>query len=186
MSNFSIDGLVTGLDTSSIIDKLMTVERAPEATMTKQKADYDAQVKAWNDIATALTSVSNVSNDLLTSQKLALFSATSTTPSIATATVTAGGSASPSSVSLRVDALATSHQVASQGAASATGALGAGTTTLGVGLPALGIDYASADSTISAGASSIQGRRRSMGRRRDPPATAAPVAEELRSSATCA
>lgn len=133
----------------------MKIERAPSATLTTQKADYDAQVKAWNDIATALTSVNNASNDLLTTQKLALFSASSSAASIATASVTAGGSPAPSSLALRVDALATSHQVASQGAASASSALGAGTTTLGVGLPALGIDFAQADGAVSAGAHAV-------------------------------
>lgn len=155
MSNFSIDGLVTGLNTSSIIESLMRIERAPVATITQHKADFDAQVKAWNDIATALTSVSNASNELLTTQKLSLFSASSSAATIATASVTPGATALPSSLSLRVDALATSHQVASQGAASATSALGAGTTTLGVGLPALGIDFASADGAASAGAHAV-------------------------------
>lgn len=155
MSNFSIDGLVTGLSTTSIIDNLMKVERAPEQVMTDKKSAYDAQVTAWNDITTALNALSTAGGDLLTTQKMALFSASSSTPAVASASVTAGANVSPTTLSLRVDQLATAHQVASNGVASASSTLGAGTTTLGVGLPALGIGYAKADGAIAAGAHSI-------------------------------
>lgn len=155
MSNFSIDGLVTGLSTSSIIDSLMQVERAPAQVMATKKTAFDAQVTAWNDIATALGTLSTAGGELLTSQKMALYSATSSTPTVASASVTAGASVSPTTVSFRVDQLATAHQVASNGVASASSTLGAGTTTLGAGLPALGIGYARADGSLSAGAHSI-------------------------------
>jgi flagellar hook-associated protein 2 len=155
MSNMSVDGLVTGLDTSSIITKLMTVERAPETTMVKAKAEFDAQATAWNDINSALSSLSTAAGDLTTTQKLALYAATSSASSLATATVTAGSAVTPTSLTLRVDALATAHQVASAGAVSASSALGAGTATLGVGLPALGIGFARADATVPAGAHAV-------------------------------
>lgn len=154
-SNFSIDGLVTGLSTSSVIENLMKVERAPEQVMTDKKSAYDAQITAWNDITTALNSLSTAGGDLLTTQKMALFSASSSTPTVATASVTAGASVSPTTLSLRVGQLATAHQVASNGVASASSTLGAGTTTLGVGLPALGIGYAKADGSLAAGAHSV-------------------------------
>ncbi|MDP1891396.1 MAG: flagellar filament capping protein FliD [Gemmatimonadaceae bacterium] len=155
MSNFSIDGLVTGLSTSSIIDSLMQVERAPATVMATKKAAFDSQATAWNDIATALNSLSTAGGELLTSQKMALYSASSSSPTVASASVTTGASVSPTTVSFRVDQLATAHQVASNGVATATSTLGAGTTTLGVGLPALGIGYAKADGSLSAGAHSI-------------------------------
>ena len=82
-SNFSIDGLVTGLSTSTIIEQLMRVERAPEQVMVDKKSAFDAQVTAWNDITTALNTLSTAGGDLLTTTKLALFSATSSTPTVA-------------------------------------------------------------------------------------------------------
>jgi flagellar hook-associated protein 2 len=133
----------------------MKVERAPEQVMTDKKSAYDAQVTAWNDITTALNALSTAGGDLLTTQKMALFSASSSTPAVASASVTAGASVSPTTLSLRVDQLATAHQVASNGVASAASTLGAGTTTLGVGLPALGIGYAKADGSLAAGAHSV-------------------------------
>ena len=154
-SKFSIDGLVTGLDTSSVISNLMKVERAPEQVMTDKKSAFDAQTTAWNDITTALNTLSTAGGDLLTTQKMALFSASSSTPTVATASVTAGASVSPTTLSFRVDQLATAHQVASNGVASASSTLGAGTTTLGVGLPALGIGSAKADGSLAAGAHSV-------------------------------
>jgi flagellar hook-associated protein 2 len=155
MSNFSVDGLVTGLDTTSIITKLMNVERAPEATLQTQKVAFDAQASAWNDINSALSSLSRATSDLSTLPKLALFSASSTAASLASASVTSGSLASATSITLRVDALATAHQVASAGAATATSALGAGTATLGVGLPALGIGFARADASVASGAHAV-------------------------------
>src|SRR6478672_6380861 len=122
----AVDGLVTGLQTSTIIDNLMKVERAPETVMQTQKTNFDSEANAWNDINSALSSLSTASNDLSTFSKLALYSASSTAPTLASATVTSGSSVSPTSVTLRVNALATAHQVASAGAASATTALGAG------------------------------------------------------------
>ncbi|HVT77413.1 MAG TPA: flagellar filament capping protein FliD [Acidimicrobiales bacterium] len=151
----SVDGLVTGLQTSTIIDNLMKVERQPETQMTTQKAAYDAQANAWSDISTSLTSLASATGDLSTLTKLALYSASSSAPSIASATVAPGASIAPSSLTLRVDALATAHQVAAAGATSTTAALGAGTTTLGVGLPALGIGFARADASVGSGAHAI-------------------------------
>jgi flagellar hook-associated protein 2 len=155
MSNFSVDGLVTGLDTTTIISNLMKVERGPEAVMQKQEAAFDAQANAWSDVSSSLTSLSTSANDLSTLQKLALYSATSSSSAIASASVTSGSTVSPTSITLRVDALATAHQVASAGAMSASAALGAGTATLGVGLPALGIGFARADASVSSGAHAL-------------------------------
>lgn len=155
MSNFSVDGLVTGLNTSSIIESLMRIERAPETVMVSKKAAFDAQASAWNDINTALGTLATAANDLLTAQKLSLYAASSSSPTVATATVTAGAAVSPTSLNLRVDALATAQQVASAGAASAVSALGAGRATLGAGLPALGIDYARANVAMNAGAHAV-------------------------------
>ncbi|HVV35250.1 MAG TPA: flagellar filament capping protein FliD [Acidimicrobiales bacterium] len=151
----SVDGLITGLQTSTIIDNLMKVERQPETQMATQKSAYDAQAAAWADISTGLSSLSTATSDLSTLPKLALYSAASSAPSLASATVTPGSTAAPTSLTLRVDALATAQQVASSGAASATSALGAGTATLGSGLPALGIGFARADASVNTGAHAL-------------------------------
>src|SRR5579859_7682162 len=103
MSTSSIDGLVTGLQTSTIIDNLMKVERQPETQLQTQKAAYDAQSSAWSDINTSLGSLSSAAGDLSTLQKMALYSASSSNPSLASATVTPGSTAAPTSVTLRVN-----------------------------------------------------------------------------------
>src|SRR5581483_1315275 len=148
VSNFSIDGLVTGLNTTQIISQLMYVERQPETQMQTQKTALDAQAKAWADLTATMTSLSNASSDLVAASKLALFSATSNSSFV---TATASASAKPGSITFQVQRLATAHQVASGGVASASTTIGAGTATLGSGLPALGFSGAVADSALAAG-----------------------------------
>jgi flagellar hook-associated protein 2 len=64
MAGIQLTGLVSGLDTASIIDQLMTVEKAPRQKITLQQ---DATVKRQsllNEIGTKLTAVKTANDDL--------------------------------------------------------------------------------------------------------------------------
>ena len=152
MSNFSIDGLVTGLNTTEIISQLMSVERAPVRLMQAKVATFNAQLAAWKDLATRLASLSTASADLATTSRLALYSASTSSPAVS---AVASGSATPASLTLRVQSLAAAHQVATGGVAAPASLVGAGTATLGPGLPVLGLAGAAADASLATGTHSV-------------------------------
>lgn len=151
-SNFSIDGLATGLNTTQIISQLMSIERGPERIMQAKVSAFDAQAAAWKAIAAKLGALGTATADLVTPTRLNLLSATSSSASV---TATASTSASPGSLTFRVAALATAHQVVSAGVASSASVVGAGTATLGQGLPALGLRGAVADVDLADGAHTL-------------------------------
>ncbi|MGH2684480.1 MAG: flagellar filament capping protein FliD [Actinomycetota bacterium] len=154
MASIFFDGLMSGLDTTAIIKALMSAEAAPKARLELRQATYDKRVDAWGSISTALSSLRTAGNDLLTPQKFNLFKATSSDTTIATAT--ASSSAAPGSFSFRVAALAASHQVMSQGFASTTSLVGAGTFTVGEGIAQLGLTNVQASSTLTSGAHTLK------------------------------
>src|SRR3954462_644322 len=112
----ALDGLVTGLNTSDIINQLMSVERQPLLRLQARQADYDARVTAWNDISSSLAGLRTSILDILSPTKFNLFSATSSDTSRLTAT--AGTNSTAGTTTFRVNTLAAAHQVMSQAFAS--------------------------------------------------------------------
>ena len=94
--SMAIDGLVSGLDTTSLINSLMQLDAAPQ-TLLKNK------VSATQDMITALQGLNSKIADLATladntakAGALDLYTVSSSSPSL-TATTTAGASAGSSS-----------------------------------------------------------------------------------------
>jgi flagellar hook-associated protein 2 len=135
-SLFSVDGLVSGLDTSRIIAQLMAVERRGVSRMEDRQRSYDARIAAWGDIGAKVAALRSALDALTGVAPLALFAASSTNTSVLTAT--AGPSAQVGSTILRVTALAAAHQLASAGFASSGTEVGAGTITIGGAMSQIG------------------------------------------------
>ena len=57
-------GLATGLDTSSIIDQLMNIERQPLARLEADKTSLNNRLKAFTELDTRLKSFSDTIKDL--------------------------------------------------------------------------------------------------------------------------
>jgi len=106
----SIDGLVSGLDTTTIINQLMQVERQPQVIMKSRQDAMKAQLDAYASVGSKLEAVTSAATALQRSGGWALRTATSTNPSVATASVRDG--ASPGSLSFTVDQLASGHGLA--------------------------------------------------------------------------
>ena len=154
MSNISFDGLITGLDTTAMIQRLMAVERQPLVRLQERQKAFDARVTAWGDISTSLSSVRTALSNILSPAKFDLFSATSSDKSILTAT--ASPTASPGALTFRVTALAAAHQVMSQAFTSSSQLVGAGTFTVGEGLSQLGFSGAVASGALTEGTHSLK------------------------------
>jgi flagellar hook-associated protein 2 len=133
----SVDGLITGLDTTQIISQLMAIERRGLNRLEEQQRRYDARLSAWNDIGAKLGNLRSVLDALTGVNPLALFAATSSNTGVLTAT--AGSGAQVGSTTLQVGAIAVAHQLGSAGFASSSSVVDAGTMTIGGGMGTVGV-----------------------------------------------
>src|SRR3954470_16795949 len=81
----SIDGLVSGLNTTDIISQMMSLERQPVTRLQTQQAGFDAQVSAWTDLAAKSLNLRSVAGAISDNGKLNLLLASSTDTSILSA-----------------------------------------------------------------------------------------------------
>ncbi|GAB4318463.1 MAG: hypothetical protein Kow0074_07680 [Candidatus Zixiibacteriota bacterium] len=132
MAGFSIDGLVSNLDTTSIVNAIIEAERGNVNLLEERTEIATNELTTYNAIAAKMLALKAAIQPLL---KPAAYNAISLEVSDETAvSVTATGTVAPGTYTLNVDRLATNHQVASQGFDDpATASLGSGTITVGVG-----------------------------------------------------
>ncbi|MFN8051665.1 MAG: flagellar filament capping protein FliD [Acidimicrobiales bacterium] len=109
-SSSSIDGLASGLDTTTIINNLMAAERVPVDLMTARKATAQSALDAYKSIETKLSAISTASAALEKSSGWDVRTATSSNTSVATATAADG--AALGGIQFTVDRLAATHGVA--------------------------------------------------------------------------
>jgi flagellar hook-associated protein 2 len=151
----SIDGITTGLDTTSIIDSLMAVERQPVTRLQAQQANDDAKIAAWKAISAAFDKVRSASAAISTKFGLSAAKVTSSNP--AAVTVSAASTAPSGTVRFRVSQLATAEQrISSAGIGDATAAAGDGRIAIGVGLGATGITGLTPDADAAAGVYAVR------------------------------
>jgi flagellar hook-associated protein 2 len=141
---FSASGLITGIDSASIIKQLLQIERQPEIRIKKQIAAFEKQRDAIRDLRTQLTTLRDKAQDFQFGDIFDKFTTNSTNTGVLT--VSAGGS-NPASGSFLVDVL----QVASATVATSSASLGAAID------PAVSLDSSGLSQTITAGDFSING-----------------------------
>src|ERR1700755_3043572 len=64
MAGIQVSGLVSGIDTGSIIDQLMAVEKAPRTKITNAQEIDGKKVDLLNDLKTKLTTLKSANRDL--------------------------------------------------------------------------------------------------------------------------
>ena len=137
---FNIGGLSSGLDTNSIIDQLLQMERQPIVKMQSRQAKLRTVDSAWGQVNTKLSGLRTALEklDRLGDFKNA-WTATSSNTAVATASVT--GTPTAGSVSFSVGTLASAKQLSSSTAYATTDTLvGDGTFTVDVGGTQTSID----------------------------------------------
>ncbi|MGY4643776.1 flagellar filament capping protein FliD [Cellulomonas sp. URHB0016] len=106
MATFGIDGLASGLDTTSMINQLMQIESTPQ-TLLKSKQT------ATTNLATALqtlnTKVASLKDAATKAATATSWSATKATASAESVTATTTTASTPTELTFRVDALAASQ-----------------------------------------------------------------------------
>lgn len=131
----SVDGLVSGLDTTSIISQLIELERRPIDLLEKKQETLAEQKSAWQEVNTRLLALETAANDIRTSNEFSAKSGvfkSNNTNGGSVLSVTAGSDVAAASHAIVVSQLALAKKSASNEAfASTTSAAGAnGTITI--------------------------------------------------------
>ena len=101
-----IDGLVSGLDTTALIDSLIKAEAGTQTLLSRKVSKSQSLVTDLQSLNSALANLTTNATGSSTVDKLRAATATSSAPSV---TVTADADATPGSLTFRVDRLAQSQ-----------------------------------------------------------------------------
>jgi len=116
-SSITVGGLASGLDTNSIVDKLVAVESIPINKNNSRQAALNVQISSIGDILTKIKALSTSATNL--SKGVAAYSIAST-PSGVTASIGTGASAGSYSISVESVATAAKARSTSFGSANST------------------------------------------------------------------
>lgn len=124
----AVGGLVSGMDSASIIAKLLELERRPVTLLEDKRTTLSNEKAAWQEVSTRMLALKTAANDMATTSSFASKSATfiSNNASAATPlTVSAASNATSGTYGIKVNQLAQSQKSATdQGFSSSTSALG--------------------------------------------------------------
>lgn len=129
--SFGVSGLMSGLDTESIISQMMTIERRPIMLLQQQEAAYQSKISAFGALKGVLAELQTAASALTETDLFAGFSASSGNTSVLTAS--ASDTAVAGSYQVTVNTLAQAHQVRSAAFAASSEVVGTGTLTIKVG-----------------------------------------------------
>ncbi|WP_432565489.1 flagellar filament capping protein FliD [Kineococcus sp. SYSU DK003] len=108
VSSSTVDGLISGLDTTSIISQLLSVDAAAQTKLQAKVTTANAKVAAYQAVNTKLVAVQTAADAL---QKASAWSPTTSSSSSTAVTVAASASASAGSVTFTVNQLAAGKTV---------------------------------------------------------------------------
>ncbi len=127
-SDFAISGLGSGMDWSSLIDKIMEIEHRPVDLLEQRKQDYQNKLSAWQEINTKLLSLKTSAEDIMSEDDFDVFttqlSSNSSTNAEDILLATSGSDASPGTYSIRVLSVATPESIQSKSFTDSDSALG--------------------------------------------------------------
>src|SRR4051794_33800507 len=102
--SMSVDGLVSGMDTTALISQLIQAEAGQQTQLKAKLADTQSTASAYRTVNTTFAAVSAAADALLKSD--AWTPAKATSSSTTNVTATAGAGATPGTLTLKVDSLA--------------------------------------------------------------------------------
>ena len=129
----TIDGLISGLDTTSIIDGLLSIQQQQIERYDARKQDVTTEQTAFKGVEARLLTLRSTVSLLARSQANVLNARTVTSSHPDFLTAAATSSAEPGVYNIRVNSLARAHQIASQGFASPDSSITQGTLVIQVG-----------------------------------------------------
>ena len=162
-STSSVDGLISGLSTTDLITKLMSIERQPQAQLSRKITKAAATSALYQTLNTRVLAVKEAAGALTATNGLQATKAR--TSDLDAVAVTAASTALTGSVSFTVDRLASAHTLVSSGTvASTTGPIfTVGPPTATGDASALGISSVAPSSTLPSGRYTIDVTQASSG-----------------------
>ncbi len=130
MGTISSLGIASGIDSNSIVSQLVALEKIPLTALQAQATVDNAQITAFGTMQSEFSALADAANAMVPAT--AWQAKTASSSNTAAATITADTTASPTSFSLDVDALAKGQSVAS-GQITTGGFVGSGTLTIQLG-----------------------------------------------------
>ncbi len=155
---FSVSGLVSGLDTESIISKLMDIEKKPITQLQKKEAAYNVKLSAYGQLKSLLSGVRSAARNLDSLSDITTYSVTSSNSVV---TADAKTTAVKGTYSVQVQQMAQVQQLRSQGFG-ASEVLGAGTIYLKLGSGAATAIDVNATDTLTQVAEAINREQRDV------------------------
>ncbi|WP_380161792.1 flagellar filament capping protein FliD [Kineococcus sp. R86509] len=114
----AVDGLISGLDTTSIIAKLLSVDAAPQTQLKSNVSTAQTKVAALQGVNTRMSALQTAAQNLTKAATWTAAKATSTSDGVA---VSASSTAVPGSLNVFVDQLASGRSVMTQAVATTAG-----------------------------------------------------------------
>lgn len=150
----SISGLMSGIDTASLVDALIEFERRPAYILEAQKARNELKLASYNALEAVLANLKGVVETLRRPSDFRTMRGTVTHENLLSTSVERGAPAGVYSV--RVNQLAQSHQVVSGGFTDEETVLGNGSVTVSLaGVEEVTINLVDGDNTLRALADAI-------------------------------
>ncbi|HNY29717.1 MAG TPA: flagellar filament capping protein FliD [Fibrobacteria bacterium] len=145
-SGISVGGLVSGIDTNSLVDQLVSLEQQKVAAVQKKQSQASLKLTTLGTVQSMLSTLSSKATALYKQSNFSLYKASSTNDKVAT--ISGTGSGIQGNIGVNVQQLATTWKVASSAKNSQVTALGvAGTLNISKNAAALKSDGAT--STVS-------------------------------------
>jgi flagellar hook-associated protein 2 len=127
--SMSVDGLVSGMDTTSLITQLLQAEAGPQTALKSRLSSTQLAASAYRTVNTTFAAVRAAAETALKRETWATTKGSSSAASIA---VSSGTSAAPGQLSFTVDKVAAAHAVVRQDASWTTADADFGSTSLTV------------------------------------------------------
>lgn len=133
MASVTSSGLGSGLDVTSIISQLMTIEKQPLIALNKEESSINAKISSFGKIQNALGTLRDKAAAFNSTELWGRTTTTLTDATVATVTSLSGQNGVAGSHALQVDALAATQTVSSKAFSSSTASLSEGTLTIDIG-----------------------------------------------------
>jgi flagellar hook-associated protein 2 len=163
----SVDGLITGLDTKTIIAQLMAIERLPKQQILDQQSTSQSMVSTLQALNSLVTNMMTAAKGFVpdsATKASAWTSTTATSSNNALATVLSGSGALPGSATFTVTSVAAANVLVSAGTVgSLTAPITANSFTVSQGATKLGLTSLDAGANLSAGAHKVEVTQSSAG-----------------------
>jgi flagellar hook-associated protein 2 len=151
----SVSGLVSGLDTSSLIAQLMQVESQTQTRIKSQLSTAQSTLKSLQDLNSKLASLSTSAGDLA---RTTAWNPVAVTSSSTLVTATAGANAVPSPLSFTVGHTARAHQLSFTTTAALDATVTTGSTTVRLDkLDGTTVDLDTGDGTLAGLVTALNG-----------------------------